>query len=280
MNHLSFVAVRISLYTDECDDPFTYASGFFCKRGGHHFLVSNYHVFAGYRPGTKILSGSHRPTRFSFETHALTFHDPDSPDLGASELQIIESPTMDLYDDVSTAAGPKYLVHPTYGTRIDVAVVPARLTYTVAGTKIDALLANLDDEAHLTRPEVMDDVFVVGFPLNIDSMPYRLPIYKHATVASEPGAYIDTPRFYIDGKTKPGMSGSLVVLRQPAVTTFDGRQLSHTGPTVTLVGIYSGRDVQAPDEYQAELGIVWPLRQCLLPLLDHAVEQPNGDSLE
>ena len=277
MNRLSFVAVRISLYTDECDDPFTYASGFFCKRGGHHFLVSNYHVFSGYRPGTKILSGNYRPTRISFEAHAPTFNDPTTPDLGASELQIIQSPTMDLYDDVLTTAGPKYIVHPTQGSRIDIAAIPARLSYKVAGTKVDALLADLDDEAHLTRPEAMDDVFVVGFPINTDNMPNRLPIYKHATVASEPGAYTDTPRFYIDGKTKPGMSGALVILRKPASTTFDGSNLTHAGPAVTLVGVYSGRDIQAPDEYEAELGIVWPLRQCLLPLLDQAVAENDGD---
>ncbi|PHN93501.1 hypothetical protein CSC80_11300 [Maribacter sp. 6B07] len=118
---------------------------------------------------------------------------------------------------------------------------------------------------------IMDDIFVTGFPLKTNTTPNKFPIYKGATIASEPDIFNSLPMFYIDGKTKSGMSGSPVIKKDNTIKTI----ATPTGITLNqgrigLAGVYSGRDRQEKDEYEAELGIVWRLKECLLPILESA----------
>ena len=64
-----------------------------------------------------------------------------------------------------------------------------------------------------------------------------------------------------------GMSGSPVMVKRGEGESAMG--LEH----LRLVGVYSGRDRQEPSEFEAELGIVWPLRECLLPILETYLEE-------
>jgi hypothetical protein len=46
-----------------------------------------------------------------------------------------------------------------------------------------------------------------------------------------------------------------------------------------LVGIYSGRDRQERSEFEAELGIVWPYKECLMPIVEAFVEMSATTAL-
>src|SRR5258708_39700911 len=83
--------------------------------------------------------------------------------------------------------------------------------------------------------EVTQTCFVVGFPLGLvdrQDPHHVLPIYKSANIASEP--YLDfqgKPIVVIDSTTRPGMSGSPVVVQR----TYYGTHRNQ------LIGAYNGR---------------------------------------
>lgn len=118
------------------------------------------------------------------------------------------------------------------------------------------------------------DVFVVGFPFALKEQ--KLPVWKRASIATEPGISLFDGKnyFLVDTASRPGMSGSLVIARKW------GPYLDETGDLIMqarisdrLVGIYSGR-VGGKDDLQ--LGIVWPIGMVQL-LLDnpHKASNPN-----
>ncbi|WP_156343547.1 hypothetical protein [Limnohabitans sp. 63ED37-2] len=123
---------------------------------------------------------------------------------------------------------------------------------------------------------VMDDVFIVGFPLKTKTTPNCYPIYKGATIASEPFQYTDLPIFYIDGKTKKGMSGSPVIKKHKFDLKILNGKMTGTKDRIDLIGTYSGRDTTAEDEYTAELGIVWHANKTLLQIIEQ--QNPASDS--
>jgi hypothetical protein len=92
---------------------------------------------------------------------------------------------------------------------------------------------------------------VVGFPLGlVDRQDQHnvLPIYKSAHIASEP--YLDfqgKPIVVIDATTRPGMSGSPVIVQQYHYGTYRNR----------LVGIYTGRFPRLGPGDDSALGIVY-----------------------
>lgn len=89
------------------------------------------------------------------------------------------------------------------------------------------------------------EAFILGYPFGIGVS--TLPIWKRASVASEPSVKISgKPCFYVDTASRPGMSGSPVILRHRMAI----------GPPTTFIGVYSGR-IGSEDELQAQLGIVW-----------------------
>ena len=100
------------------------------------------------------------------------------------------------------------------------------------------------------------DTFILGYPFGIAVS--ALPIWKRASIASEPNLGIGGESFfYVDTASRPGMSGSPVILR-----TWGGFQTDTGGGVITagaatkFIGVYSGR-IGAQDELQAQLGIVW-----------------------
>ena len=116
----------------------------------------------------------------------------------------------------------------------------------------------------------MDQAFVTGYPLEASTTPNKFPIYKSGIIASEPMIHNSEPRFYIDGKTKKGYSGSPVVMKEYSTSQQNARINGFTHEKLNFIGIYSGRDRQEETEFEAELGIVWPYRDCLLPILKQA----------
>jgi hypothetical protein len=108
------------------------------------------------------------------------------------------------------------------------------------------------------------DAFAVGYPIN--DPPPKLPIWKRASIASEPLApWRGRPAFLIDGRTSAGMSGSPVIRRVFGPCAVSGTELNRDAIlTSEFLGVYSGR--LHDDEDNASIGIVWR-REVLAELL-------------
>lgn len=138
----------------------------------------------------------------------------------------------------------------------------------------ELLFASVNEYRHLEpryEPEVMDDVFVIGFPLGISgssSQRGAMPVFKRGSIASEPTLDFDrNPCVLIDCRSYSGMSGSPVIASHSGIWTPPGppggknlRGDTVIGTVENFLGVYSGR-LRSPNmdahEGVAEIGIVW-----------------------
>ncbi len=107
------------------------------------------------------------------------------------------------------------------------------------------------------------DAFVLGFPVRMYGGEY-LPLWKRASVASEPQADVDgLPKTLIDTATRRGMSGSpvfgqvsgLIFPEGVKQTDPDWFGKTYFGLGNRLIGVYSGAYGREP--FEAQLGVVW-----------------------
>ena len=108
------------------------------------------------------------------------------------------------------------------------------------------------------KEKVADEAYVIGYPFS--ATPYlQMPIWKKASIASEPDINIDElPKFLIDTATRPGLSGSPVVMQRIGIHGATSKGMmpdSLIGAIRNFIGVYSGRI--GVDEVKAQLGIVW-----------------------
>jgi hypothetical protein len=110
---------------------------------------------------------------------------------------------------------------------------------------------------------------VLGFPLGLAGGA-SFPIWKHATIASEPewdiapepdkNPQATLPMIYIDTATKKGMSGAPVFVNEVGAWISqqpDGSRIKQvSGIGRRLVGVYASR-IHAESEFEAQIGIVW-----------------------
>jgi hypothetical protein len=250
----SFRIAKLEVLAENTGAPLADATGFFCEFRGCTFLVTNWHVVAGrhYQTNEPLHRSRALPGKLTIHAHI------------ASTVVPIDAPSSSTTFQISLFnpdGGACWLEHPLFGRNVDVIAIEMDSRIPECSR-----LFRLDLEAELARDitlSVMDQAFVTGYPLSASTTPNSLPIYKSGTIASEPGVFDSEPRIYIDGKTKTGMSGSPVMVKGPAHN--DDKQ------SLSLVGIYSGRDRQERTEFEAELGIMWPYKECLMPILDACV---------
>ncbi len=234
------------------------ATGFWCNYKSQIFFVTNWHVVSGRNfetnkpvdtrtcalPGQLIIRGHAKLDRTSHKPYELV---------------------IELYDHNGTS---QWHEHPNYGSKVDVVAIQVN-SNKLNGNDIFCLDIDTELEKNV-QINVMDQAFVTGYPLEASTTPNKFPIYKSGIIASEPTIFNAEPRFYIDGKTKKGYSGSPVVLKQSDSVNQTAKINGFTHETLNFIGIYSGRDRQEETEFEAELGIVWPYRDCLLPILNNA----------
>ena len=100
-----------------------------------------------------------------------------------------------------------------------------------------------------------EHVNIIGFPFGLTGGGY-CAIWIQGAVATEPALDFDgLPCFLVDARTRPGQSGSPVLVYRPpgsAYTTQSGGTVIAAAGTERLLGIYSGR-INA----QSDLGYVW-----------------------
>ena len=103
-----------------------------------------------------------------------------------------------------------------------------------------------------------DEAFVIGYPFS-DATYLQLPIWKRASIASEPDVDVDQlPKLLIDTATRPGLSGSPVIMQRVGIHGMNGGEIDKNtiiGRIRNFLGVYSGRI--GADEVKAQLGIVW-----------------------
>ena len=254
----SLRVAKIDVFAQKTKAKLSSATGFWCNFKNQIFFVTNWHVVSGRNFETNKPVDTKTcalPGELIIHGHAKQDHATHQP----YEL------TIDLFDENNQ---PNWQEHPQYGSKVDVVAINVNSDklngYNIFCVDIDS---ELEKNVVLN---VMDQAFVTGYPLEASTTPNKFPIYKSGIIASEPMVFNSEPRFYIDGKTKKGYSGSPVVLKQVTATQQKAKINGFTHEKLDFVGIYSGRDRQEETEFEAELGIVWPYKDCLLPILKEA----------
>jgi hypothetical protein len=104
------------------------------------------------------------------------------------------------------------------------------------------------------------EVFILGYPFG-SNMP-ALPVWKRGSIASEPDMvqnYKDATGYYlVDTASRPGMSGSPVILRSWSNHILESSMRTTSNdklPIDGIIGVYSGRLKSKQEE--AQIGLVW-----------------------
>ncbi len=226
-------ARSLSLITSIGDTAIATATGFIVKHQNKHFLITNWHVVTGKDPSTGKIEDpfGRTPTVIAIWYHAKTL---------GNWVRKIES----LY---SPKGKPNWIEHPL-GSKVDVVAFPLSSHSGVQIYPFDLTLANTD-----MVPAVAMPVSIIGFPFGL-SGPGKFPIWKTGHIATDPELdYDNMPVFLIDATTRPGMSGSLVVLRLTGgyETKSGGAMMASSGMATLFLGIYSAQQTDS------EIGKVW-----------------------
>jgi hypothetical protein len=228
-------------------------SSFFWRRDGKTYLVTNWHNLAGRNPITNALMSNTgaTPDRIAFRVFRQT-SEPDAEGLFEATHVVLEV-------DLNNGPKPRWLQHPDFGQRVDVAAID--VTDAIRGCVVEH--ANEIESDAVIDSSVSQDAFVVGFPFGlIANAP--VPLWKRGTIALDPTFDADgLPKMLIDTATREGMSGSVVVARHITVGREYRRKDGSSKQVLyakhdLVVGIYSGRHY--PDLERAQLGIVWKRR--------------------
>jgi len=202
----------------------TGATGFFFERGARLYLVTSRHVLVD-EPS------KHYPDMISIDLHV----DPKNVAHSVSFA-------IPLFRD----GRPVWRQGEDRGGEVDVAVVeldksalPAPPVLRAFGP--DDLIA--PDQA----PEVGAEALIPGFPLGFQDELHRLPVVRHAIIASSFGMRFQGQGFFLtDARTHRGSSGAPVVMRAPAA--------EQSAETLgwKLLGIHSSRLDMEPREAEVD----------------------------
>jgi len=233
---LSQCAFPLRLFFNET--PLGHGTGFLWRVGKQLSLVTNWHVVTGRDPFTlkHISKTAAEPSRLT-----VIFWN------SAGAERLFET---SLYD---RHGNPIWRVHPALGRKADVVAFPAKLPWK----HLSARAINDLPQTPL-RTLVGSLLFILGYPF----APERYPVWKLATVASEPALTPDLrPYLLVDSASRPGMSGAPVIQRGIGPVHIEDeigwRLETLHAPMTRFVGIYSGR-LHTHSPLDAQLGMVWP----------------------
>lgn len=240
----SRTALRITMMVGE--ETLAVGSAFLVDNEGVRLLVTARHNVTGRRQddGTPLSFSAGIPDRIAI---AWPRQRPVGPDASTFECH-----------EFSVPLNGQWFEHPTLGAQADIVALPtehASLPFDDAALAVNVSPIYEESRAALS---VSDDVFVVGFPRGL-TVRSRLPIWKRATIASEPMIDVEKlPLMYIDGDTMEGLSGAPVFHKKTGAWAPEGStMMSHDtvlGEGWRFVGLYSGRTAKIAG---ARLGIVW-----------------------
>jgi Trypsin-like peptidase domain len=235
-DRLSLSTIPITPFVNDLELP--EATGFIWRRHKRYYLITNWHVVSALDLFTKELIAPGGSRANKLRCH---FVRPEQ-----RERELIDVPIRDGDDQ------PLWLIHFEQATRaIDVIALP------LDGEVLKEVSLFPVNELALAKLAIMIgmDVFILGYPFG--SKPPALPVWKRGSIASEPDLVRNSTGYYlVDTASRPGMSGSPVILRswsnhmlESNMWTTSNEQL----PLDRIIGVYSGR-LRPPD---AQIGIVW-----------------------
>jgi hypothetical protein len=148
---------------------------------------------------------------------------------------------------------PLWLIHPAQEMRaIDIVALP--LDHDSLKTKVTLLPVNELAPGKIAIMIGMD-VFILGYPFG--SKPPAFPVWKRGSIASEPDLVrVSTGYYLVDTASRPGMSGSPVILRSWSNHILESNMWTTSNdqlPIDRIIGVYSGR--LRPED--AQIGIAW-----------------------
>ena len=186
---LLLTATPINTFNQQ--EPRTNGSGFFFERGDRLFLVTSRHVLIDEPTG-------HRPDRLEIELHKSIEN--------VAETVLFSIP---LYRDGASC----WRQAVDGGGEVDVAAIEIDRSALPAGVALASFTPNhlLEDLDPVT---VGTPLLVVGFPLGFQDLLHRMPIARHAVIASSFGLRFQGEGYFLtDGRTHRGISGAPVVTR-------------------------------------------------------------------
>ncbi len=249
VNVLSAVSLPLELRANE--NPIGTATGFFLKRHGNEYLVTNWHVLSGRDPNTgqpRHSSGA-IPDSFRIKLHLQ--------DEVGSYIYGVK------YDLLDIDGNPQWLQHRN-GQEYDVACLMLR-NRPENSTIYDAYVSHNPN----MEVSVGDEVFILGFPRGM-SHQRIFPIWKRGTVAAEPHIEREDkkPMLLVDSATREGMSGAPVYRYATGIVPMtDGSTAMYNGYCARFIGAYSGRYI-SEQENEIQIGRVWT-EQAILEMINN-----------
>lgn len=247
---LSLCSHYLRMKFEETNTLLATGTGFIYEYNDQYFLITNGHNLTGVNPETNKKLSQHGGFPTIITTKARIIVESDKKRMGSFDF------TIDLYDD-DDFIKPRWLIHPKHGYNVDVIALPIEFKKNI-NEEIKLFPINRFEFDKSFIPEVSDDVFILGFPLDINGGK-DLPIWKKGTIATEVGIDIDgLPKILIDTATRSGMSGSPVIYRRTGYHKSPTNNIKDDifGTIRDFLGIYSGR-IGAEDNFKSQLGIVW-----------------------
>jgi hypothetical protein len=234
-DRLSLATVPITPFFN--DLQLSEATAFVWKRHERFYLITNWHVASAldFFTKTHLCKGGSRPNKF--RCHVLVrvgeyWHEP------------IDVPICDENDQ------PLWLIHPAKA--IDIVALP--LNYESLSPMVTLLPVNELAPGKIAIMIGMD-VFILEYPFG--SKPPAFLVWKRGSIASEPDLVrLSTGYYSVDTASRPGMSGSPVILRSWSNHILESNMWTTSNvklPIDRIIGVYSGR--LRPED--AQIGIVW-----------------------
>jgi hypothetical protein len=254
------------------DIHLSWATGFLFSYGQTLSLVSNWHVFSGRHPETKIplKSNGCTPNRVKFHL-SVGAHEPQGNFSIHSRPMVL--PTVS--DSQALWWQHRGYLDTTTGEprHVDIGVLPLteaiddfdeikNLIQSFGAHVLVNTAGNVEEwTIRQGTARVGSEVFILGYPRGLANQgPF--PIWKRGSLASEPLFNIEgnIPIIYVDALTREGMSGSPVLYFGPEIINQQGIP---SGPPRSskdqpwLIGVYAGRTGASEDELDMALGRVW-----------------------
>lgn len=209
-------------------------TAFVCESKKGPVLITNWHNVSGRHPQTKKPLS---PTAALPDSVRITHNRAGKPGQWILKTETLFS-----------NGQPRWVEHPRLGDNADFVALPLTHLVDVEVYPYDLL------GGPVVAMNAAEPISVVGFPFGLQAGG-SLAVWATGFVASEPEIdFNDLPLFLVDCRTRPGQSGSAVILHRNggSVAMQDGSTATFSGPVTKFQGIYSGRIND-----QSDLGLVW-----------------------
>ena len=248
VDNYSLASYYVEMYFDE--KKLATATCFFSQQNGKVYIVTNWHVVSGKDADTLQCLDSNAAIPNKLRIYLPKYTEKEGYQFSDNFFMEV-----DLYDAEENKLWYELECN---GKMVDVVLIPFKKENDLFFVPIEQATEPFNED---TKFQIADDIFIIGFPFG--KIGGCMPIWKRASVASEPEYDMDDmPYYFADTATRSGMSGSPVILyKDRPVTVINSKEGMLSRHRTKLVGIYSGRiGANTGDRNDAQLGRVWKTR--------------------